>query len=281
MWGLIHMRIRATVAAVSGALALSALAVPAAHADGTAHGFSFPSLTKRTAAPADDAEGDTTISSVVVNAGKPVVLGTTSKLTVKVTLTANDPSGIYDADALLYHGTYPNAVDGAETSVKACGAKNAATYTCTLTYSFTSKETVYKNGLAGTWKVAAYAVGQDGDFVEKDALKTFKVLRTSKVTVNAAPEPVKKGRTITVTGSLTLANWETHKYGGYAGQKVALQFRKAGTTNYVNVKGITSSRTGSLKTTVKAAQDGYYRFNFIGSPTAAPVVAAGDHVDVK
>ncbi|MFD3452431.1 calcium-binding protein [Streptomyces sp. NPDC058691] len=259
--------------------------MPAAHADGKAHGFSLPSFAKSfakgTATPADESEGDTTISSVVVNAGKPVVLGTTSKLTVKVTLTASDPSGIYDADAFLYHGTYPDNVDGAATSTKTCGLQNVAKYTCTLSYTFTSQDTVYKNGLAGTWKVAAYAVGQDGDFVENDAIKTFKVLRTSKLTVNATPEPVKKGATITIAGALTVANWDTLKYGGYAKQKVALQFRKAGTTNYVNVKGITSTSTGSLKTTVKAAQDGYFRFNFVGSPTAAAVAVAGDYVDVK
>ncbi|MFD3452430.1 calcium-binding protein [Streptomyces sp. NPDC058691] len=279
------MRIRATVAAVTGALALSALAVPAAHADGKAHGFSVPSFAKSfakaTATPADESEGDTTISSVVVNAGKPVVLGTTSKLTVKVTLTASDPSGIHSADAFLYHGTYPDNYNGAQASTKTCGPQKTAKYTCTLSYHFTSQNTVYSNGLAGTWKVAAYAVGKDGDFVEKDAIKTFKVLRTSKLTVNAAPEPVKKGATITVTGSLTRADWNTSKYAGYGSQKVALQFRKAGTTNYVNVKGITSSKTGALKTTVKAAQDGYYRFTYAGSPNAATVSATGDYVDVK
>lgn len=166
-----------------------------------------------------------------------------------------------------------------------CGEHAVTTYTCTLVLKSTSDYRhfgVSKNSQAGTWKMWAYANGlNNGNYVQIDPAKTFKVLRATKLSANAAPEPVKKGRTITVTGSLTLANWETHKYGGYAGQKVALQFRKAGTTNYVNVKGITSSRTGSLKTTVKAAQDGYYRFNFNGSPTAAPVAAAGDHVDVK
>ncbi|MGW2938629.1 hypothetical protein ACWDA7_44265 [Streptomyces sp. NPDC001156] len=43
----------------------------------------------------------------------------------------------------------------------------------------------------------------------------------------------------------------------------------------MNVKGITSSSTGSLKTTVKAASDGYWRFTYAGSPTAAPVTSTG------
>ncbi|WP_308376183.1 hypothetical protein [Streptomyces sp. ISL-99] len=68
------MRIRATVAAVSGALALSALAVPAAQADG--------------------GHGDTTLTKVVVNGGKNVVVGTTEVRTFTVAVTAADDSGI-------------------------------------------------------------------------------------------------------------------------------------------------------------------------------------------
>ncbi|MET9875504.1 calcium-binding protein [Actinacidiphila glaucinigra] len=261
-----HMRIRSAAVVAVGALALSALALPAVQA-----------------APAA-APGGTRISNVIVNGGKSIVVDSSGRASVTVKLTASDPDGISDAGGILYHGKDVNHDDWGVV-LPSCGEHAVTTYTCTLVLKSTSDYRhfgVSKNSQAGTWKMWAYANGlNNGNYVQIDPAKTFKVLRATKLSANAAPEPVKKGRTIRVTGSLTLANWETHKYGGYAGQKVALQFRKAGTTNYVNVKGITSSRTGSLKTTVKAAQDGYYRFNFIGSPTAAPVAAAGDHVDVK
>ncbi|WP_374325144.1 hypothetical protein [Streptomyces sp. AP-93] len=64
------MRIRATVAAVSGALALSALAVPAARADGS--------------------HGDTAIIKVVVNGGKNVVVGATTAKTFTGAVTATE-----------------------------------------------------------------------------------------------------------------------------------------------------------------------------------------------
>ncbi|MDH6221758.1 hypothetical protein [Streptomyces pseudovenezuelae] len=39
---------------------------------------------------------------------------------------------------------------------------------------------------------------------------------------HASPDPVKKGKTLTVTGTLTRANWNTNTYAGYSGQKVKL-----------------------------------------------------------
>ncbi|MFF7359131.1 hypothetical protein ACFZA1_42090 [Streptomyces filipinensis] len=46
-------------------------------------------------------------------------------------------------------------------------------------------------------------------------------------TTQATPEPVTKGKTLTVTGTLTRADWNTNTYTGFAAQKVALQFKKA------------------------------------------------------
>ncbi|MYX97364.1 hypothetical protein GT045_21715, partial [Streptomyces sp. SID486] len=97
----------------------------------------------------------------------------------------------------------------------------------------------------------------------------------------AAPEPVKKGRTLTVTGRLTRADWQDHKYHGYSGQPVKLQFRKKGSSAYTTLKTVRTNSAGSLKTTAKATADGYYRFSFAGTTTTAAVSAAGDFVDVK
>jgi len=107
------------------------------------------------------------------------------------------------------------------------------------------------------------------------------VQRASKLTVNAAPEPVKKGKPLTVTGKLSRANWEDNMYHGYAGQSVKLQFRKKGSSTYTTVKTIKTDSTGNLKTTVTAAGDGYFRYSFAGTSTTPAVSAAGDFVDVQ
>jgi hypothetical protein len=137
------------------------------------------------------------------------------------------------------------------------------------------------NTTAGTWKVRASASGNDWDYVSKDVAATVKVRRYSKLTVNASPEPVKKGKTLSVTGKLTRANWETYKYVGYTAQPVKLQFREKGTNTYTTVKTVTTGTGGALKTTVKAATDGYWRLSFAGTSTTGTATVTADYVDVQ
>ncbi|WP_028811081.1 DUF5707 domain-containing protein [Streptomyces flavidovirens] len=275
------MRIRATVAAVSGALALSALAVPAAQAEDAPKAGGLSAFSGQ--AQSDDVVGDTKITNVVINGGKNIVLGTTAAKTITVSVTATDNSGIDDADVALWHGSSVDDPDGfllTNEETATCTASSATT-TCKHTITVDPQADLYKNSLAGTWKVAAIAWAKDGDYMEKDAYKTHRVQRFSKLTVNAAPEPVVKGKPITVTGKLSRANWETSTYAGYTGQPVKLQFRKAGTSTYTTLKTVTTNSTGNLKTTVTAASDGYWRWSFAGTSTTPAVSAAGDYVDVR
>ncbi|MBT2398525.1 DUF5707 domain-containing protein [Streptomyces sp. ISL-100] len=276
------MRIRATVAAVSGALALSAFAVPVAQAEDSPKPGSLSAFGGQ--APADEIVGDTTISNVVINGGKDIVLGTTAAKTITVSLTATDPSGIEDAYIDLWHGASVDDSDGwlvPNEDVATCTASSATTSTCKLTITVDPQLDLYKNSLAGTWKVTAAALGKDGDMMWKDAYKTHRVQRFSKLTANASPEPVVKGKTITITGKLSRANWETSTYAGYSAQPVKLQFRKAGTTTYTTVKTVNTNSTGNLSTTVTAASDGYWRYSFAGTSTTPAVSAAGDYLDVR
>ncbi|MEU2737044.1 DUF5707 domain-containing protein [Streptomyces sp. NPDC007095] len=282
------MRIRATVAAVSGALALSAFVVPAAHAaDAPGVAALVGSVQSNTAkSPTDVTQGDTKISNVVVNGGKGVVFGTTTKKTFTVTFTASDNSGINMALAVLYHGAniddsdngaVPNENGGEKAS---CTAVSSTTSNCKETFTIQANQQLL-NAHAGTWKVWAIAQGKDADYVQKDNAKSFYVQRASKLTVNAAPEPVKKGKTITVTGALTRADWQTGKYTGYVGQPVKLQFKKKGASAYTTVKTIKTTTGGALKTTVTASVDGTFRYSFAGTTTTPAVNATGDYVDVQ
>jgi hypothetical protein len=291
------MRIRATVAAVSGALALSALAVPAAQADSQgAASLDRPSAAERFGTPSarsafSSAAAAPTVSNVTVNAGKNVVVGTTAAKTISVSLTASHPSGIEDAYIDLWHGT--NVEDGVDgylppnEEAATCTATSATTSKCKLTITIKPGldddgiGELYANTLAGTWHVTAAALSKDGEIYSNDYYKTHKVQRLSKLTVNASPEPVKKGKTITVTGKLSRANWEDRKYHGYTGQPVKLQFRKKNSSTYTTVKTIKTNSTGSLSTTVKASVDGYFRYSFAGTASTPAVSAAGDFVDVR
>jgi hypothetical protein len=309
------MRIRATVAAVSGALALSALAVPAAQASGPS--FDHDDLLKATqvARQADSGKAtytgstgqdgepyvlDLSFSGVKVNGGKPIVAGTSKQVTVPVTYTVTHGADVdltaedFLMDVEIYRGSYDNPVNGLiGDDWPTCTETSTTTATCRGTIDI-YPDVELSNSDATTWKAVGYAVafnGVDPDdenadwskvgVVDQDALTTTKLQRYSKLTVNASPEPVKKGRTITVTGALTRANWDTHTYKGYTSQSVQLQFRKKGTDTYSTVKSVTSSSTGSLKTTVTAATDGYFRYSFAGTSTTPAVKATGDYVDVQ
>ncbi|MER5551089.1 DUF5707 domain-containing protein [Streptomyces sp. NPDC002793] len=283
------MRIRATVAAVSGALALSALAVPAAQADDGRtwtpdFELSAPQQSHgRMAARAVTATDDLKITKAVVNGGKAIVVGTTAPKKVTVAITATDDSGIADASTILWIGSDLESEDsfgfGQNEESAKCKAANATTSTCTLTVTVDPAWLI--NSDATSWKVGAMVLSKDGQIVQKDAFAKVRLQRLSKLTVNAAPEPVKKGKTITVTGKLSRANWETGTYKGYTAQPVKLQFRKKNSSTYTTVKTIKTNSTGALKTTAKASVDGYWRYSFAGTSTTPAVTTAGDFVDVK
>ncbi|WP_225824532.1 calcium-binding protein [Streptomyces naphthomycinicus] len=252
------MRIRATVATVSGALALAALAVPAAHASGS--------------------QGDTKITKIVVNGDNKVSVGTSAAVTVKVSVTATDNSGIKSAESFDLYGPDNGYVS---TGTPVCTTVNATTSTCTASVKIDPKTDYLTNKSAGTWYVDAWVEAKDGDYIWKEKASSFWFQRASKLTANATPEPVKKGKTITVTGALTRANWESLKYGGYGSQSVKLQYRKKGAGAYTTLKTVKADSKGNLKTTTTATADGDYRFSFAGNSSSAAVNSANDFVDVK
>ena len=312
------MRIRATVAAVSGALALSAFVVPAAQAaDGSSLGKDDIAQATQavkqaashkaafSAAPAADTGTpyaiNATFSNVKINNGKPIVAGTSAKVSVPVTYTVTHDAG-FDlsasdvwVDVEIYRGSYDdpdNLLFGDDWPT--CTDTSSTTSTCKGTIDVYPDADLISNADATTWKADGYVIDwndQDPtsdniDFSKvglatQDELATTKLQRLSKLTVNAAPEPVKKGQTITVTGKLSRANWEDLQYHGYANQSVKLQFRKKGSSTYTTVKTITTTSTGTLKTTTKATVDGYFRYSFAGTSTTPAVNATGDFVDVK
>lgn len=184
------MRFYSAVATACGVVALSALTVPAAHAD--------------------EKFGDTEITGVVVNGGDPVVVGTTER-TVTVEVTATDPSGLSEINATLYHGAY-GAQDATVPSAAACGPTADATTTCTLTFVLKPGTTPANDSLAGTWSVSAYAVSADIDAHFLDSAATFAVQRDTRVTADATPEPVRWGKVLTVTGGVQNAAWATGTY---------------------------------------------------------------------
>ncbi len=302
------MRIRATVAAVSGALALSALAAPAAQADDSAASYRADVAKIRQAALAASgraaAEGKPyalNVSFSNFRIAKAVKVGTTNHVSTAVTYTLTHGTDVkitaadFVTDPIIYRGsaTAPDSMLYGNKPAK-CTATSATTADCKGTIDVYPGDHELVNADAGTWRAGAEATafnGQDPDgetfditkvgYKGQSGLGSTLMQRFSKLTVNASPEPVKKGKTITVTGKLSRANWEDNKYHGYVGQPVNLQFRKKNSNTYTTVKTIKTNSTGDLNTTVKATEDGYFRYTFAGTTTTPAATPAGDFVDVQ
>ncbi|MCW2874872.1 hypothetical protein [Actinacidiphila oryziradicis] len=318
------MRIRATAAAavLSGALALTGAAIPAAQAAGTVPAHqdwllaqqvkaAHPAAAAKTfAAPSVTATPyplAVTFSAVKVNSGKPAVpVGTTATVHVpySFTLTATD-TDVTAADFFtgvdLYRGsatTPTNDLSGdnpptcAITSSTSSSTSVITTETCKGTVDIYPRDELTTLDAGAKWHTVAWAVAFNGQdptnpdvskvgVAQQTGLAAPALQRASRLTVNASPEPVVKGKIVTIVGSLTRANWDTSKYAGYSTQPVKLQFRKKGSSTYTTLKTVTTSSSGSLKTTYKASVDGYWRYSFAGTSTTPAVSAAGDYVDVK
>ena len=285
------MRVRTAATVLSGAVALSGLVLPGAAqaAEHPGAATDLRVLASQSVRP-QDALGGTTFKNGVVNKGKDIVLGVTGKKAVPVTFTAFDEEGVAITQAFLWQGT-----DSSSTDTITGGLESDDYPVCTETpvqdgYSYSCR-TVFTidpavafkdgNGTAGTWKLFLGAYDLYANASYDDDVARTKIKRAAKLTANASPEPVKKGKTITVTGKLSRANWTTGKYAGYTNQPVQLQFRKKGSNTYTTLKTVKTSSTGTLSTTTKAGSDGYYRFVFAGTTTTGSATAPGDFVDVR
>ncbi|MFF8478945.1 calcium-binding protein [Streptomyces sp. NPDC015414] len=230
-------------------------------------------------ASAEAAPSDPVVSGATVNLGHDVIVGITHDVEFPVTVTGSDDPGLSFADVDLKgpHG-------GFYTTDAFCETATACTMFFTVNAHLApgSDDPVdLANVNAGTWSVDALVDLKNGESVFAPGAGSFGLKRAARLTVNASPEPVAKGARITVTGKLVRANWDTYRYAGYAGQAVKLQFRPKSSSTYTTVATVNTSDTGTLRTTVKAVSDGYWRWNFTGTHTTGPAKATGDYVDVR
>ncbi|WP_225079749.1 hypothetical protein [Streptomyces sp. CoT10] len=237
-------------------------------------------LTAVAAVPAGAAEGGVSFTRVQVNGGRPIVIGVSEVAVPASFRMATTRKWKWPAVFLYRSGAGGDRLWHAiETSD--CIKVSSGVCDFNETMHFDPSLWDMRNSEAGAWKVGAevYFKGGGGDTDDKGL--TVYVKRNSRLTVNASPEPVSKGRTITVTGKVTRANWETRKYASYGGRLVSLQFKAAGTASYTTVKKVYANGSGNLRTTVKASKTGTWRWVYYGDTTTGPSTSSGDNVVVK
>ena len=96
---------------------------------------------------------------------------------------------------------------------------------------------------------------------------------------DATPEPVRKGRPISLKGRLLVVDWDAGRYVGFVKQLVSVEFRTP-TGAYAQVATAATDAAGWVRTTVPASRTGVWRLRYGGSTIAGPATAVGDTVQV-
>lgn len=242
-------------------------------------------FTGMAAVPAGAAEGGVSFSRVSMNAGKPIVIGVKEVVEVHAVLRMTTTLK-YDSGPAVF--PYRGSTNSPETLwnsilVSDCKVVDRAKGICDFEewLHIDPRDHDFGNEDAGSWRTAA-RVYLPGDAEDIDDMNLpVQVKRATRITVDASPEPVAAGRTITVSGRVTRANWDTHTYQGYAGRTVRLQFKASGASSYKTIKTARTSATGALRTTVKPTGSGTWRWTYYGDSISGAASSAGDHVAVK
>jgi len=268
------------VIATAGALALSVLNAPAAQARDTG----------------------IVLSDLVINNGKPVVVGTSRVVKPSITFNIALPPGYgtdhpvrYDAHPFLYRGRITAAAGTGDNYIGPSGygcyelsLKRARCEGTLYIDPHPSSDHVDSNSDATKWKIGVSLRLWKADEVTLVAQEYetrpggVPLKRAAHLTVaDATPEPVAKGKKVTVAGKLTRANWTTHKNGPYAGSAVRLQFRAKGATAFKTLKWVTTDSAGALRTQVTASTDGSFRWMFYGNTATGTATSGQDYIDVR
>ncbi|MEU6222770.1 hypothetical protein [Streptomyces sp. NPDC047042] len=272
---------RRTAAAIAtaGVLALSVLNAPAAQARDTG----------------------IVLSGLVINNGKPIVVGnsrvveppTRFNIALPAGYSTDNPSR-YEAHPFLYRGNITHAADSGDNYLGPggyiCYELDAHRARCegAMYIDPPARDTIADNNDDATkWKTGValrlFPAG-DGPVIAQEYETrpgSVSLRRAAKVTVDATPEPVAKGRKITVKGKLTRVNWTTGRTGPYAGSTVSLQFRAKNATTFKTLKKVTTNSAGALRTTVTASTDGFFRWVFLGNTTTGTATSGQDYIDVR
>ncbi|MFE9258365.1 hypothetical protein [Streptomyces sp. NPDC006879] len=261
------MRKSTVAAALSAALALTALSAPIARAD-----LSRPAA----------------ITGGSIVSGGDLVLGPDSRTTFMVSFTATDDSGIsaYSAEANLL-GPNGRVLSPDPGTGPRCKATSATTSICRFFFTVDTGSAQIGNAHAGLYRLWGLAVPNDWDpatgegLVSRANLATVRIQRRSHLTVDALPEPVLAGRSISVFGRLTFADWDEGGYSGEPGHPVRLVFRTPSSPTYQYVQSLNTLVSGLVATTTVAVEDGWWWLTYPGTEATSWTSSAEDYVDVR
>ncbi|WP_230884539.1 lysozyme [Planomonospora sp. ID82291] len=96
--------------------------------------------------------------------------------------------------------------------------------------------------------------------------------------LNAGPEPVRKGRRLTVSGTLRLSAGTRR---AVAGQRVLIRFRPRGSAVWRTAGTAVTAADGTFRRTFRAAGDGHWQAAYSGDALRLASRSGSDYVDVR
>ncbi|MCT9929348.1 hypothetical protein N5079_03845 [Planotetraspora sp. A-T 1434] len=147
--------------------------------------------------------------------------------------------------------------------------------TWTLTLKFTRDEK------PGDWTVRFDANGATGSTPDSKStgFKVIQIWETDIAGFGAAPEPIKAGNVLTLSGRLLING--SKGWHGYGDQKVYISFKEAGTSSYKRVAYDYTNWKGEFAVGVKAWKTGWWKAEFDGvKDESLSTQSETDQVDV-
>ncbi|MGW9459221.1 HtaA domain-containing protein [Streptomyces globisporus] len=129
----------------------------------------------------------------------------------------------------------------------------------------------------GTWR-ARYAGTADRAAAVSSSDNVDVKLRTAVSGFNASPEPVRKGRTITVKGTLRSLDgtWKNT-----SGQSVSILFKADGSSKWTKLATVKTNSKGVFSKGFTAKKDGTWKAQFTATSSRLGTTGSGDRVDVR
>jgi hypothetical protein len=236
------MRRRSAALLVSGVLAVG--------------GVLLPSIQQH------ESQGDTRILGVVVNGGRPIVLGPAGSAAFSFSVTAEDDSGIRSVDKVGLWGSNYGVLTSTPTQ---CVARSKTVSVCTGTSSVDVTRKQVFDDMAGDWFVQATANGNDGDRRTETSAGKFSILKAGQLTSFGSPPSATRGSEITVKGQLDRPDWRSLSWEPSPRQEVRLEFCAKGCRIPVTAATVRTDAQGMLSATVRVSGTGTYTWVYPGT----------------
>lgn len=133
----------------------------------------------------------------------------------------------------------------------------------------------------GKWRVRVIAYDKSGKALGSREDYWYEKYDTVITSYNAAPEPVRYGRAIYVSGRLWRVANNGLGYTSYSGKPIGVYFRPKGAKSWTYMGATKTARDGRFRKAFNAKWDGTWRAYFPGTSNFDRQKSRDDYVDVR